>query len=672
MKFIVFLGLAISLVSLAILRSAIATRLDGFTIDEPYHIVAGVSYVKYNDFRINPEQPPLVKLWVGSFVAATGFQLDPLQQFNDKPAERAFTQRAVFNLNDPDSVQRRARVSMYLLNGLLLLLLAFALEHAFNSVVAIGTLLFLAIDPTVAAHLPVVMTDLPVALLATTAVVLAAAAFREWNWNDVAACSAVLGLALAAKHSAPVVLLGISLIGALLAVFQPLHLPGNTRWLKFAKLAALLGGALLILWGSYFFGYSESRSAVESFNRPLAEKIQDVASPPYHAVLALMAAAHVVPRAYLWGFADTIRAGMEGRESPKLFFGKIYHFRGPRYFFPAMIAVKLPIGLLAVLMLGLFLFLARRIPPDWSWPLKIVLAVAILFLLVLSRGSTYAGIRHALPVVVLLGVFAGVAFEAALSARTWHLKVFVGLALTAAAVSALPQMRPWEYFNEFVGGTANAYKSFSDEGVDLGQRSKEFVEYYRQRLKPNGVRPVCLYWIWDEEKAARGLDCLGSDENRDAALLELPERSGTIFAAPSDLIPNRFWDTAGLRTATPVRRLGNLFIYQGTFYLPGQAASDIYWRGISRIYGKEPDDAEAEKAFRRSVELDPTAYFVHIELGNLYLKRGSREECVRAYSDALKYAPDDAEIRSELQDQIRRASYENLAGVSPFRNPFME
>ena len=49
-----FIWLALLLIALAILRSAISTRLDGFTIDEAYHIAAGVSYVKYHDFRINP------------------------------------------------------------------------------------------------------------------------------------------------------------------------------------------------------------------------------------------------------------------------------------------------------------------------------------------------------------------------------------------------------------------------------------------------------------------------------------------------------------------------------------------------------------------------------------------------------------------------------------------
>ena len=213
---------------------------------------------------------------------------------------------------------------------------------------------------------------------------------------------------------------------------------------------------------------------------------------------------------------------------------------------------------------------------------------AVLFLLVLSRGATYAGIRHALPVVVLLSVFAGISFEMALSSKTRPLKIFVATAFVAAVASALPQMRPWEYFNEFVGGTSNAYNLFSDEGVDLGQRSKELAEYCKRVLKPNDARPVCLYWIWDEEKVARGIDCLGSDEKRDAALIELPERSGTIFAGPSDLIPTRYWDSSALRKAKPAKRLGNLFIFAGTFNLPAQAASEFYWRGISRIYGAKP------------------------------------------------------------------------------------
>lgn len=54
MKRNVFLWLTLLLVGMAILRSAIATRLDSFTVDEAYHIAAGVSYVRYHDFASIP------------------------------------------------------------------------------------------------------------------------------------------------------------------------------------------------------------------------------------------------------------------------------------------------------------------------------------------------------------------------------------------------------------------------------------------------------------------------------------------------------------------------------------------------------------------------------------------------------------------------------------------
>ena len=201
--------------------------------------------------------------------------------------------------------------------------------------VSLGTLLFLAIDPTVAAHLPVVMTDLPVALLSTTAVVLAARAFREWVWTDLVACSAFLGLALTAKISAPVILLSVqTLIGAAFAMLQPLPSPKDSRWPKFLKLAPVLGGAMVVLWASDFFRYAESPSGVESFNRPLAEKINDVASPRYHAVLATMAATHVVPRA-ISGFLRHHSCG-NGGPGESVLTGQLDNRFGHRIFIGAM------------------------------------------------------------------------------------------------------------------------------------------------------------------------------------------------------------------------------------------------------------------------------------------------------------------------------------------------
>jgi hypothetical protein len=667
-----FIALTLLFVLLGIVRSAIATRTDSFTLDEPYHIAAGVSYIRYRDFRINPEHPPLVKLWVGSVVAATGFYLDPLRKFADKPDERIFSGLNVFRKNDPDSVQRRARLAMFTFNGLLLIAFAFVLQRVFNATVALGALLFLVIDPTIAAHWPVVMTDLPVALLTAITVVLASRAFHDWVWTDLAACSVFLGLDLAVKHSAPVVWLSVALIGAWLS-FRPTHTgPHDATWRRLAKTGAVLAGALVILWGTYFFRYSETPSRAESFNRPLSEKIRDINTPFYHFVLIGMDTTHIVPRAYLWGFADTIRAGMEGRLSPQTFFGKLYVRKGPWYFFPAMIAVKLPLGLGALSLLGMVFFLSRLFPKQWNLPAAVVLAGAILYLLVLAQGATYAGIRHALPVVALMAIFAGLFVERSLATTSRELKIVSVVAFGCALISAAPVLRPWEYFNEFVGGTSNAYKYFDDEGVDLGQRSKEVVAYYRECLKSSGEMPDLIYTVSDEELQARGVDYLGRDKVRDMPRLSDPHLSGTFFIGATYLTPNIYWDRLAFREATPVVRFGNVFVYRGNFYSPPDAAVALFFDGIEKLYTHHPDAVAAEKAFQQSRLLDPTAYFVDIELGNLLLERGMRDDALHAYSEALRYAPADQRLRLPIERQIALLKLQPPVEVRSLRDPALE
>jgi hypothetical protein len=671
MSFRIFCLFAILLVGGAIIRSAIATRLDGFTIDEAYHIAAGVSYVRHADFRINPEHPPLVKLWVGSLLSATGFRLSYMRPFADKPDEREFTEQDVYVNNDSNSVQRRARIAMFVLNGLLLVLLSFAARRAFGPGVALATLLFLAIDPTVAAHLPVVMTDLPVALLSSAMLLLAIVAFQNWAPWNLAACSVALGLSLATKHSAPIFAVVLVLAGSVLAVVLPLSPRDNSRLIRFAKLFAVVGGALIVLWGSYFFRFAESGSGHEVFNRPLVDKIADLHSPAYRFVLSSMASTHVLPRAYIWGFADTVRAGLQGRFTPITAFGHYYWDTGPKYFFLAMIAFKLPIGLGVLALTGLLLFFTRSFSREWRLGLAFILGAAVLFLLVLASGSSYAGIRHALPVVVLLSIFAGIAVQMAFASNSKLSKVAVVTALVGAAVSAIPVMRPWEYFNELAGGTKNAHLYFNDEGVDLEQRGKELAEYYHRVLEPARDIPLIVYGK-DVELKARDLDWLGHDKKRDETRLSTSNFSGTILINAKALNYSPFWDSPGLRRTLPTARFGNLFVFRGTFNCSGLFASNLYYEALSKIYDEKPALETAEQLLRQSISLDPSPFFVHIRLGNLCLKRGSREDALLAYSDALQYAPADSKLRRSIREQIKRVSVDPLDKIPELRSPQTE
>ena len=672
---LIFFLLLFGLIGCAIVRSSVATRLDSFTYDEAYHIGAGAAYVQTGDFRLNPEHPPFVKLWVGTFVSSRGFQLSPYRAFQDKKKEREAVETDVYFNNDPDAVQRGSRAAMFVLNGLLLFLFAIASRRVFGDVVALGATGFLVIDPTIAAHLPVVMTDLPVALLSATAVLFAVTAFRSWRALDLIFAAVTLGLVLSAKHSAVVTMIAVALIGILTAIVRTRDATVLLRLRRAGAVMAVLIGAIVVLWSFYLFRFSESSAtSEEQFNRPLAMKIGDVKSPIYRAGLNLMARGHLCPRAYTWGMADTIRAGAEGRAIPVLAFGSLYYSRAPFYYFPGVIAVKVPLGLLLLTAIGTGLLVVRKVPHEWFAPLVAINGLAFLFLIVLMKGSSYGGIRHALPVVLALSLLGSMSIHQAIKSKSYVLRGAVAAAVFAAMLSAIPVMRPWEYYNEVVG-TAHAHRYFNDEGIDLSLRTKELAQYYKQHLEPNGEVPYVVYFSPRIEWRRRALDWVGKDPERDGGKIFGDTLSGTFIIGAEHLAPSLWWDIGkNFREATPIARIGNLFVFRGTFPAPHAAqAYTLYTRAVhGKIYTAEPDIEGGIEMLARSVALDPRAFFVALELGNQYLRIGNREEALRAYRLAQENAPTSDDIHELLARQIERVQSAPLAQIQLLRNPGLE
>lgn len=665
-----FLPALIGLVALAAVRSDRATRLDGFTIDEPYHIVAGVSYVRAGDFRLNPEHPPLSKIWVGAALPAGAFRMPPFRALDDKMDERRYTATAVFLDNDPDLVQRRARRAMMAFNGLFLLIFGLAVRRAAGEgrgeAVALGATAFLAIDPTVAAHLPVVMTDLPIALTSGTAVLLAAVAFRSWRARDLAAAALALGAALAAKHSGLVTLGVFGLLGLVLAL-APAGIPRRRR---FALFLAVLLGAGAVLWGVYGFRFNESREGIDLYNRPLAGKIADLRTPVFRESLDLAVRARLLPRSYLWGLADILRAGMEGRFSGMMAFGRWYPVQAPWYFFPGVLLVKLPLGLILLSLTGAVLLgrgLARKKIPE-AFPALALLVLAAVFLVVLGSGEAYGGVRHAMPVFPALALLAGIALATAVRSAP-ALKVLAAAGLAGAMVSALPVLRPWEYYNELIGGTENGYLYFADEGLDLGQRTRELAAYYHRELRPRGAVAYVSYQLSREERTRRGLRVFRWDDGSPEATRN--RISGTVFVNAGSLARYPYFDLAAFRAARPVTRLGNLFVYRGTFEIPWRRSQAFYVEGLKAMHF-DKNLRRAEACFAEALRSYPDHVGAAVDLGNLRARRGDRDGAVRAFEQArARSLPGDPHV-GRLTEQIERLGREDPRSLPPVRNPWAE
>lgn len=376
-------------------------------------------------------------------------------------------------------------------------------------------------------------------------------------------------------------------------------------------------------------------------------------------------------RELICGLADILHVGIEGRIAPFFFINRIYLVSAPWYFFPTVLLVKLR-GLLALALVGIMLALKNRV-----WPGKEPLFVAVCFgglmLAMLMRGnSSYAGIRHALFVMPPLAVLGAAALAIALERKSRKLVAAVALATFGAMASAVPVIRPWEYYNEIVGGKDNAWHFFSDEGLDSGQRAKEIAAYYHQHMKPKGEIPYIAYSESYSEDDWRGVPSLQRVWKDNPAADTSDVITGTFMIGAGSLAPSPYADYGPLRDAHPVERFGNLLIFRGTFPLPGPRANRFAERALDAEYSNQPDLAKAEQLLTKSLELSPKVYYRWIELGNMLIQCGARDEAIRAYENAENYAPAGDEMIAPIKSQIQRVSREDLKFVLPLRNPVLE
>ena len=312
-----------------------------------------------------------------------------------------------------------------------------------------------------------------------------------------------------------------------------------------------------------------------------------------------------------FGVADTVRTGMEGRGIPVYFLGHVYTDRGPVYFFPVVLAAKLPLGLLALSLSGLIWFWQRKLPGSWDPPGMGLLLLAFGFLLALARGVSYGGVRHALPVLVVLGVFGGMVSSWGLFSGSRLAKILVVVALLIGAISAVPRIRPWEYFNEVAGGPGRAYVDFGDEGVDMGQRTRDIVRYYREHLEPSGDVPYLLYPMAGTEQKRRGVRTQASND-------EEVEVTRCVGHLSCDFDGN--FSRSSLSVVS-VRRSGRadwqFDIYRGTFHLPWLRETKLLLRARRFLAMPEPDFEQVQETLSEVLTINPNNFGALLQMGNL-------------------------------------------------------
>ena len=558
---------AAAILAVAALAAFIALALGDLlttspTSDEPAHLAAGWTYLVAHDYRVNPEHPPLAKMfaampllgmrvWPGGLrdaadgtrafaylreawamcVANPSFSewrvaqlwlyglrdrvgVDPL----DAPTERAYA-RGDF-LNDAQAMFRRARLMMLLL-GVVLAAVIFAWSYELWGIwgAALSLLLF-AFDPNFIAHSTLVTTDVPAAL-AYAATLYAFWRFaRRMTLARGAAFAVLFGVAQTVKFSA--VLL------APVVVFIAVVMVLRDRTRLRPMLAALAGAAIasiVIIWAVYGFRYSttpdpEAARAEEVAARAsLQQRVLDAPNvwptghldvdravqrwamlsgttrPGLTGRLVLFAAAHhLLPEAYLYGFASTVASSQ--RRSAYLD-GRYSNTGFPDYFLLTTLW-KTPLPVLIALPIGLVLAWRRRGAQLVFLALPVVIYAGYALV-----GNLDIGHRHLFPIFPLLYALCGAAGSWWAANRARLVLAPAWLAFSALFAGVTPVINQHlAYMNELAGGPRRGAMKLSDSNFDWGQDLARLRRWYAAI----GIRePINLVYFGNADPRSYGI-----------------------------------------------------------------------------------------------------------------------------------------------------------------------
>jgi 4-amino-4-deoxy-L-arabinose transferase-like glycosyltransferase len=505
------------------------------TFDEMAHLTAGYSYWADNDYRLQPENGNWPQRWAALPALMGGVQFPT----RDQPAWTLSNMYVIgdqfFYLvgNPADAMLWRSRAMVALL-GVALGALVFAWTRRLVSPTGAWlSLLLFAFSPTLLAHGALVTSDMAAALFFTAAVAaIWLVLHRLTPWTLLGSAVVVAGVFLS-KFSAPILVpIGLLMLAVRLAGRRPLTIAFGRRTIECAgrarQLAACLGVAAVhalviwaLIWASYGFRYAAfaaHTSGKDAFMAPLAHE------PGLVTTLVDTARQHhVLPEAYLYGFANT----MQYSAQRSAFLNGQFSTTGWWWFFPYAFAVKttLPALGLGLLALAALVWRWRSDGDHGSWrrrvqasvyagtPLLVLLAVYWLFA-VTSRLNI--GHRHLLPTYPALCILAGGAgfwierlFErapqAARQTGTQRRKDKVQARRSAATAGWITAagwltaaLLAWHmvesirispnylaYFNQLAGGPSQGYKHLADSSLDWGQD----LPGLKQWLDSHGLQP---------------------------------------------------------------------------------------------------------------------------------------------------------------------------------------
>ncbi len=477
------------------------------TADESFHLVAGYSYLRWGDFRINPEHPPLVKLLAALPLLALHTNDSALTRESRDQVEVngkygwLLANQWLFATNEADKLFLYAKIPMVALGATLGVLVFCWARELYGFAAGFAALTLYVFDPNILAYSALIHTDIPFALMFFSGSYFFWRTVKRMTWLNWLMTAAFFSLCAVTKFSFLTLLpiwgwLGLSVIFSARSLCSPTGSIATTRFRKAAWMAlvflSLVGFALATIWAAYGFRYE----AVSGQRSPLLMSAAVEPAAWLRPLILINPKWHLLPEAWLSGLVYALStfnrtAYLLGELSGDGFW----------LYFPIAFAVKTPLATLVLLLLSLVMCLWR--PRRCAHEQFLLLPLVLVFgMAVYARMNI--GLRHIIAVYPFLFVWLGANAVRLWEGRSVALKVGVlGLAgwLLGSTLSAFPNYLA--YFNDAVD-CRKAYEILVDSNLDWGQDLKGLKKW----MDANGVKKIHLAYFGTADPAYYGINAI--------------------------------------------------------------------------------------------------------------------------------------------------------------------
>ena len=467
------------------------------TTDEGVHITAGYSYLKYNDFKINPEHPPLIKIISAVPLLFLDLNFPDNSSYWEEEEQWGLAKKFLYESgNNADLIILLSRIPIILLTTLLGIIIFLWTKKLFGKKASIVSLILISFSPMFLSHGHYVTTDLGLALTFILALFYFNKFLEKPKLLNIVIFGIFTTIALLVKFSAVILLPIFPVLYILKRWHQSKGNKKNTSFSKFVILI-LISAIIFSLFTFIIYGFEIKKPK----NDADIVKYFDSGEIPSNQFTLWLADKSIPAFSYFKGLIHVQQHSKWGHYAYLL--GEFDKYGGWWYYFPIAFLVKTPMAVLILLLASIIILfktlilkskkiLSEKNKINCFSKIKIIykkipfiyylLIIPPVFYFVFSLTSNLnLGARHLMPIYPFIYIIiASTIYNIKFKKHKINL-IYNILILLIIFIYIFTCFFTWphylSYFSEIIGGSGNGHKYLSDSNLDWGQDLKNLKKY---------------------------------------------------------------------------------------------------------------------------------------------------------------------------------------------------